>query len=225
MKLVSRIKKVQEDLLTLKEQCRELLTAKQVLKGFIILYLAYHFILIYGKWEIKDPLYESISGDSWSMVFEVTKRYLIQDKKREGVLFLIYIFLKYWFSEVDLAYWFNFQDLIDKARTTLVGNRTLLQQMQASVGIPLVSNSDDPAFANFNQVISDPAVCLGELHLLKIMESFMVEISYSPTNGWNELNLIERDWNLHAGTYDLWLEKYSLVPFGCHIKIEWPHCI
>ena len=49
MKLVSRIKKVQEDLLILKEQCRELLTAKQVLKGFIILYLAYHFILIYGK--------------------------------------------------------------------------------------------------------------------------------------------------------------------------------
>jgi len=39
------------------------------------------------------------------MVFEVTKRYLIQDKKREGVLFLIYIyFFKYWFSEVDLAY-------------------------------------------------------------------------------------------------------------------------
>ena len=38
------------------------------------------------------------------MVFEVTKRYLIQDKKREGVLFLIYFFLKYWFSEVDLAY-------------------------------------------------------------------------------------------------------------------------
>lgn len=34
MKLVSRIKKVQEDLLILKEQCRELLTAKQVLSSF-----------------------------------------------------------------------------------------------------------------------------------------------------------------------------------------------
>ncbi|KAL0016581.1 hypothetical protein SO802_003650 [Lithocarpus litseifolius] len=78
MKLVSRIKKVQEDLLILKEQCRELLTAKQ--------------------------------------------------------------------------------DLIDKARTTLVGNRTLLQQMQPSVGIPLVSNSDDPAFANFNQIVDEWAV-------------------------------------------------------------------
>ena len=71
--------------------------------------------------------------------------------------------------------------------------------MQASVGIPLVSNSDDPAFANFNQVISDPAVYLGELHLLKIMESLIVEINYSPSNGWNERNLIERDRNLYAG--------------------------
>ncbi|GMY29134.1 spindle and kinetochore-associated protein 2 [Fagus crenata] len=75
MKLVSRIKKVQEDLLNLKEQCRELLKAKQ--------------------------------------------------------------------------------DLIDKARTTLVGNRTLLQQMQASVGIPIISDSDDPAFANFNQIVDE----------------------------------------------------------------------
>lgn len=31
MKLVSRIKKIQQDLSTLEEQCRELLTAKQVL--------------------------------------------------------------------------------------------------------------------------------------------------------------------------------------------------
>uniref|UniRef100_A0A2N9FT68 Protein FAM33A n=1 Tax=Fagus sylvatica TaxID=28930 RepID=A0A2N9FT68_FAGSY len=75
MKLVFRIKKVQEDLLTLKEQCRELLKAKQ--------------------------------------------------------------------------------DVIDKARTTLVGNRTLLQQMQASMGITLISDSDDPAFANFNQIVDE----------------------------------------------------------------------
>jgi hypothetical protein len=34
MKLVSRIKKIQEDLLTLKEQCHELLAAKQVLSFF-----------------------------------------------------------------------------------------------------------------------------------------------------------------------------------------------
>ena len=34
MKLLSRIKKVQEDLLTLKEQCRELLKAKQVVSSF-----------------------------------------------------------------------------------------------------------------------------------------------------------------------------------------------
>ncbi|KAG2700395.1 hypothetical protein I3843_07G227800 [Carya illinoinensis] len=78
MKLVSRIKKIQEDLLTLKEQCHELLAAKQ--------------------------------------------------------------------------------DLIDKAQTTLVGNRSLLQRMQASVGIPLTSDSDDPAYANFNQVVDEWAV-------------------------------------------------------------------
>ncbi|XP_059461530.1 uncharacterized protein LOC132190528 [Corylus avellana] len=78
MKLVSRMKKIQEDLLTLKEQCHELLAAKQ--------------------------------------------------------------------------------DLIDKARTTLVGNRSLLQRMQASVGIPLANDSDDPAFANFNQIVDEWAV-------------------------------------------------------------------
>lgn len=36
MKLVSRIKKIQDDISTLKEQCREVLTAKQVLSPFII---------------------------------------------------------------------------------------------------------------------------------------------------------------------------------------------
>ncbi|KAE8687484.1 putative monogalactosyldiacylglycerol synthase [Hibiscus syriacus] len=43
-------------------------------------------------------------------------------------------------------------DLIDKARTVLVGNRNLVR-MQASMGIPLASDSDDPAFTNFNQII------------------------------------------------------------------------
>ena len=71
-------------------------------------------------------------------------------------------------------------------------------------------------------LISDPTLYLGELHLFKIMESLIVEISYSPTNGGNELNLIERDRNLYAGAYDLCLEKYSLVPFGCHIKLNGP---
>jgi hypothetical protein len=42
--------------------------------------------------------------------------------------------------------------------------------MQASVGIPLISDSDDPAFANFNKVVFDTAICLGGMHLLKIME-------------------------------------------------------
>ncbi|WCJ30433.1 hypothetical protein M5689_011993 [Euphorbia peplus] len=75
MKLVTRIKKIEEDLATLKVQCRELLAAKQ--------------------------------------------------------------------------------DLIDKAQTTLVGNRNLLQRMQASTGIPVASVDEDSAFANFNQIIDE----------------------------------------------------------------------
>ncbi|XP_039054890.1 spindle and kinetochore-associated protein 2-like [Hibiscus syriacus] len=75
MKLVSRIKKMQEELSSLTNQCRELLSAKQ--------------------------------------------------------------------------------DLIDKARTVLVGNRNLVQRMQASTGIPLTSDSDDPALTNFNQIIDE----------------------------------------------------------------------
>nr|GLL32769.1 uncharacterized protein LOC109171953 [Ipomoea trifida] len=75
MKLVSRINKIQEELASIQEQCRELLAAKQ--------------------------------------------------------------------------------DLIDKARTTLVGNRSLLQKLQASAGVPVIDDSNDPEFANFNQVIDE----------------------------------------------------------------------
>ncbi|KAM5571317.1 hypothetical protein ABKV19_011758 [Rosa sericea] len=75
MKLVSRIKKIQQDLSTLEDQCRQVLTAKQ--------------------------------------------------------------------------------DLIDKARTTLVGNRNLIQRMEASIGISPNTDSDDSAFANFNQIIDE----------------------------------------------------------------------
>ncbi|KAL0545440.1 hypothetical protein IC582_015324 [Cucumis melo] len=75
MKLVSRIKKIQDDISTLKEQCREVLTAKQ--------------------------------------------------------------------------------DVIDKARTVLLGNRNMLQKMQASMGIPFVSDLDDPALAEFKQITEE----------------------------------------------------------------------
>ncbi|KAK4389001.1 hypothetical protein Sango_2237100 [Sesamum angolense] len=47
------------------------------------------------------------------------------------------------------------QDLIDKARTLLVGNRTLLQRLQASSGAPVTSDADDPVFASFNQIIDE----------------------------------------------------------------------
>ncbi|GMN45575.1 hypothetical protein TIFTF001_014762 [Ficus carica] len=76
MRLVSRIKKIQEDLWALKEQCRELLSAKQ--------------------------------------------------------------------------------DLIDKARTVIVGNRSMIQRMQTSMGVvPLSDDSSDSAFASFNQIIDE----------------------------------------------------------------------
>ncbi|KAF5185392.1 Rrp12-like protein [Thalictrum thalictroides] len=75
LKLVTRIKKIQEDLASTKVQCRELLSAKQ--------------------------------------------------------------------------------DLIDKASTVLVGNRSLVQRMQASSGIPSSSDSDDPAYTNLKQIIDE----------------------------------------------------------------------
>ncbi|KAL6524221.1 hypothetical protein OROMI_031316 [Orobanche minor] len=75
MKLVSRLKKIEEEMSSLKDQCRELLAAKQ--------------------------------------------------------------------------------DLIDKARTLLVGNRTQLQRLQASTGVPVISDADDPAYMSFNQIIDE----------------------------------------------------------------------
>ncbi|CAA0814992.1 Unknown protein [Striga hermonthica] len=75
MKLVSRLKKIEEEMSSLKDQCRELLAAKQ--------------------------------------------------------------------------------DLIDKARTLLVGNRTQLQRLQSSAGVPVTSDADDPAYVSFNQIIDE----------------------------------------------------------------------
>ncbi|KAI4389730.1 hypothetical protein MLD38_001927 [Melastoma candidum] len=46
------------------------------------------------------------------------------------------------------------QDLIDKARTTLVGNRNLLHRIQASVAI-LPGDAEDPAYDNFKEVIDE----------------------------------------------------------------------
>ncbi|XP_008794383.1 uncharacterized protein LOC103710455 [Phoenix dactylifera] len=47
------------------------------------------------------------------------------------------------------------QDLIDKARTTLVGQRSSLQRLLASSGLPLLTESDDIAYTNLNQVIDE----------------------------------------------------------------------
>ncbi|KAL9239815.1 hypothetical protein vseg_014098 [Gypsophila vaccaria] len=75
MKLVARVKKIQEEMSTLKDQCRQLLAAKQ--------------------------------------------------------------------------------DLIDKARSILVGNRSMVERMQASVGVPVPDDSEDSAFSSFNQIIEE----------------------------------------------------------------------
>ncbi|XP_039120547.1 uncharacterized protein LOC120256953 [Dioscorea cayenensis subsp. rotundata] len=47
------------------------------------------------------------------------------------------------------------QDLIDKARANLVGQRSSLQQLLASSGLPLMSESDDEAYTNLNKVIDE----------------------------------------------------------------------
>ncbi|CAM8893799.1 hypothetical protein QQ045_030089 [Rhodiola kirilowii] len=75
MKLVSRIKKIQEELLLLKQQCQDLLAAKQ--------------------------------------------------------------------------------ELIDQASSTLIGNRTTVQRMQASLGIESTVDADDVAYSNFNQIVDE----------------------------------------------------------------------
>ncbi|KNA19385.1 hypothetical protein SOVF_062080 [Spinacia oleracea] len=47
------------------------------------------------------------------------------------------------------------QDLIDKASSILVGNRSMVHRMQASVGIPMTSDSEDAAFSSFDQIIEE----------------------------------------------------------------------
>lgn len=47
------------------------------------------------------------------------------------------------------------QDLIDKARTVLVGNRNLIQRMEVSIGVDVTGDTEDPAFVNFNQIIDE----------------------------------------------------------------------
>ncbi|CAN0860512.1 hypothetical protein LINGRAHAP2_LOCUS7963 [Linum grandiflorum] len=47
------------------------------------------------------------------------------------------------------------QDLIDKARATLLGNNTVINRMQVSTGIPPTSVDEDSAFTDFNQVVDE----------------------------------------------------------------------
>ncbi|XP_073010833.1 uncharacterized protein [Typha latifolia] len=52
------------------------------------------------------------------------------------------------------------QDLIDKARASLVGQRSSLQRLLASSGLPLMSESDEMAYTNLNQVLDEWTVQL-----------------------------------------------------------------
>ncbi|KAK1268992.1 hypothetical protein QJS04_geneDACA022848 [Acorus gramineus] len=111
-KLVSRIRRIQEELPSLKEQCRELLTAKQ--------------------------------------------------------------------------------DLIDNARSILVGNRSLLQRLQASCGLPVIRNSEDAAYMNLVQGLEPIAQWLTtkfanltdyeELPLHKIMDEWTDQVKLKTEN-------------------------------------------
>lgn len=57
---------------------------------------------------------------------------------------------------------FFLQDLIDKASSILVGNRSMVHRMQASVGIPVTSDSEDAAFSSFDQVTIAYGLFCGE---------------------------------------------------------------
>lgn len=56
--------------------------------------------------------------------------------------------------------------MIDKAKTVLLGNRTLLQKLQASAGVPVSSDEDDPAYASFNEVFVMSDMMMMILHVI-----------------------------------------------------------
>lgn len=70
------------------------------------------------------------------------------------------IFQFFTFQYLFFLFFLSFQDLIDKAKTILVGNRSLLQRMQASTGIPVTDDSNDPSYTNFNQVGNQALIAL-----------------------------------------------------------------
>ncbi|CAA3000247.1 spindle and kinetochore-associated 2 isoform X1 [Olea europaea subsp. europaea] len=149
MKLVTRLKKIEEEMSSLKNQCRELLTAKQdlidkartILEGnrsMVQRLQASTGIPITS--ESDDPAY--VSFNQANPMKLVTRLKKIEEEMSS---------LKNQCRELLTAK----QDLIDKARTILEGNRSMVQRLQASTGIPITSESDDPAYVSFNQVIDE----------------------------------------------------------------------
>ncbi|XP_078443651.1 spindle/kinetochore-associated protein [Wolffia australiana] len=47
------------------------------------------------------------------------------------------------------------QELIDSARTTFLEQKTLLQRLLVSAGLPLISDQDSLVFSNLNQIIDE----------------------------------------------------------------------
>ncbi|MQL74833.1 hypothetical protein Taro_007193 [Colocasia esculenta] len=60
------------------------------------------------------------------------------------------------------------QDLMDKARATLLGQRSSLQRLLASSGLPLISDDDELVYSNLNQIIDEWSAQMraktGEVH-------------------------------------------------------------
>ncbi|KAF3628094.1 putative fasciclin-like arabinogalactan protein 14-like [Capsicum annuum] len=111
MKLVSRIKKVQDEMCSLKEQCRELLAAKQI-----------RFLSL-------SPLFIEVSKAlSW---------FFSQKKFPENFLACC--------AEVNLS------------GQNLLSSQVTYEKLKLGYqhGVPVTSDSDDPSYASFNQVIDE----------------------------------------------------------------------
>ncbi|CAI0376591.1 unnamed protein product [Linum tenue] len=123
VKLVNRIKKIQEEVSGLKEQCGELLAAKQVTCST-------------SSCQLGFPHHKRSHQNASAL-----------ETSNDGALTE---YCEYgWFFGLFL------QELVDKARTVLLGNNNVIQRMQVSTGISPTTVDEDPAFADFNQVIDE----------------------------------------------------------------------
>ncbi|KAL5228062.1 hypothetical protein ABZP36_016327 [Zizania latifolia] len=115
VKLVARVKRIQEEVAALKGLCRDLLAQKQV---------------------TRFPPNSYRSPKARLRIVSATDPVLLRA-----------------------------QELIDKMRTSLGAQRGMAQRLLASSGLPLISDADEAAYANLNQVTSShlplpPTICV-----------------------------------------------------------------